>query len=51
MKKFDMTKKVVLIIGFISLFVGLYSAVTGGEINEYLFLLFIGLGKEGHLQH
>ena len=58
MKKFDMTKKVVLIIGFISLFVGLYSTVTGGEINEYLFLLFIGasligsifLGKEGHLQ-
>jgi len=58
MKKLDMTRKVVLIIGIISLTVGLYSAVTGGKFNEYLFPLFIGasligtifFGKEGHLQ-
>ena len=58
MKKLDMTMKVVLIIGFISLIVGVYSAVSGSKFNEYLFPLFIGasligsifLEKEGHLQ-
>ena len=49
MKKLDMTKKVVLIIGVISLIVGVYSAVNGDELNEYLFPFFIGASLIGSI--
>lgn len=42
MKKMDMTRKIVIVIGLISLIVGVYVALTGGEFGEYLFSFVIG---------